>query len=147
MKKILYFLILLTLSATGFSQVNDDRSYGMTSERNMDWLRKVSNANKDLQVRLVKGRLFENRQSLDPVDRLDAPSLIIDGILIDDNIDKKQRDFFETHLTAETINIRVVDKEPEGLYINKEFTGIVLIEIKDKKTSRQFRKLKYARTP
>ena len=142
MKNILGLVILLTLSTNGFGQIDDDMSYGMTSDQNKEWLAKLSNADKDLQLRLVKGRLFENRQALNPADRLDVPLLIIDGIPIEDNIDKKQKEFLETQLTAETIDIKVVDKEPEGLYINRGFTGIVLIVIKDKRTSKKFRRLK-----
>jgi len=117
-------------------------SYGMTSDQNKEWLTKLSNADKDLQLRLVKGRLFENRRVLSPADGLDVPLLIIDGIPIDDNIDKKQKEFLVKQLTAETIDIKVVDEEPEGLYIDKGFTGIVVIVIKDKRTSKKFSRLK-----
>jgi hypothetical protein len=142
MKRLVRLLILLTLSKSAFSQVNVDTSYGLTIEQNKDWLTRVSSADKDLQLRLVKGRLFENRQKLNPTDKLDVPLLIIDGIPIEDIISDRQKEFLKNQLTTETVEIKVVEKELEGLYINKGFTGIVLIVITDKKTSRKFSRLK-----
>lgn len=142
MKRLVRLLILLTLSTSAFSQVKADTSYGLTSEQNKDWLTRVGNANKALQLKLVKGRLFENRRKLNPTDKLDVPLLIIDGIPVDDNISGRQKTFLKNQLTAENVEIKVVEKEPEGLYINKGFTGIILIVITDKKTSRKFERLR-----
>jgi hypothetical protein len=114
----------------------------MTSEQNRDWLAKVSNTDKDLQLSLITNRLIENRQILNQADRLDVPVLIVDGIPIEENINDRRREFLESQLTVEKVDIIVVEKEPEGLYINKAFTGIVLITITDKKTSKQFKRLR-----
>ena len=141
MKRFLRLLILQTLSITAFSQTNADTSYGMTGEQNKDWLVRVRDADKDLRLILVKGRLFENRQTLNPADKLDVPVLIIDGIPIEDNIDKGQREFLNTQLTTDNVDIQIVEKEPDGLYINKAFTGIVLLTITNKKTSKKLKKL------
>jgi len=113
----------------------------MTGEQNKDWLVRVRDADKDLRLILVKGRLFENRQTLNPADKLDVPVLIIDGIPIEDNIDKGQREFLNTQLTTDNVDIQIVEKEPDGLYINKAFTGIVLLTITNKKTSKKLKKL------
>jgi hypothetical protein len=59
-----------------------------------------------------------------------------------DNIDAEKSVFLNSELTVENVGIQIIEKEPEGLYVNRAFTGIVLIVITDKKTSRQFRKLK-----
>jgi hypothetical protein len=142
MKRLIRLLILLTIWTSAYGQINADTSYGMTVEQNKDWLKKVGNADKDLQLSLVKGRLIENRQTLNPVDKLDVPVLIIDGIPITDNISGRQREFLKTQLTAETVYITLVEKEPEGRYVNKGFTGIILIVITDKKKSKKFRRLK-----
>jgi hypothetical protein len=142
MKKLFQFLILLTLSTSALSQTKTDATYGMTSEQNRDWLAKVSNTDKDLQLSLITNRLIENRQILNQADRLDVPVLIVDGIPIEENINDRRREFLESQLTVEKVDIIVVEKEPEGLYINKAFTGIVLITITDKKTSKQFKRLR-----
>jgi hypothetical protein len=141
MKRLFRLLILLTLSTNGLSQTTE-APYGMTSEQNKDWLTQVSTVDKDSQLSLIKSRLIANRQSLNQSDKLDAPVLIIDGIPIKDNIDGRQKEFLKTQLTVKTTDIKVVEKEPEGLYINKAFTGIVLIVITDKKTSKKFRRLR-----
>ena len=142
MKDLVRLFILLTLSTSGFCQATMDASYGMTNEQNKDWLIKVSSADKDLQLKLVKGRLIENRQKLNLANNVAVPVLIIDGIPIEDSISEKQEAFFNTKLTAENVDIKIIEKEPEGLYINKGFTGMVLIIIVDKKTSKKFRRLK-----
>lgn len=113
----------------------------MTNEQNKDWLIKVSHADKDLQFRLIKGRLIENRQPLNLTGNVAVPVLIIDGIPMEDSISEKQKAFLNT-LTVENVDIKIVEKEPEGLYINKAFTGMVLIIIANKKTSKKFRRLK-----
>jgi len=58
MKRLVQLLILLVFPTAVFSQ---DTSYDMTDEQNKDWLTIVNNADKNLQLRLVKERLFENR--------------------------------------------------------------------------------------
>lgn len=141
MKRLFQFLILLTLSTSGLSQTKTDTTYGMTSEQNKEWLSKVINADKDLQIRLVKSRLIENRETLNQTDSLDIPVLIVDGIPIKENINDRQREFLKSQMTVDKVDIKVVEKEPEGLYVNKAFKGIVLIEITDKKTSKKFRRL------
>jgi hypothetical protein len=142
MKRLFQFLILLTLSTSGLSQTTTDATYGMTSEQNKEWLSKVINADKDLQIRLVKSRLIEKRQTLNQTDRLVVPVLIIDGIPIEENINDRQREFLKSQMTVDKVDIKVVEKEPEGLYVNKAFTGIVLIVITDKKISKKFRRLR-----
>jgi len=140
MKVFVRIFFLLTLSTCAFAQT--DFSYGMTSEENLDWLTRVKTSDKETQFNLVKNRLLEKRQTLDPKDKLNVPVLIIDGIPIVDNIEKRQREFLVTQLTADAVVIQVIEKEPEGLYINKAFTGIVLLTISDNKTSKQFKKLR-----
>jgi hypothetical protein len=142
MKGLFRLLILLTLSTSGLSQAKTDSSYGMTTEKNKDWLVKVSKADKELQLSLVKGRLIENRKYLNQADKLDAPVLIIDGIPIEDNIDERQKEFLKNQLTVMTVDLIVVEKEPEGLYVNKAFTGIILMVIMDKKTDKKFNRLR-----
>jgi hypothetical protein len=114
----------------------------MTSEQNKDWLVRVRNADKDLQLILVKGRLFGNRQTSNPINKLDVPMLIIDGVPIEDNIDERQKEFLNTQLIKDNVDIQIIEKEPEGVYINKGFTGIVLIVITDKRVSKKFKRLK-----
>jgi hypothetical protein len=140
MKGLVRLFFLMTLSTSAFGQA--DISYGMSSGENLDWLARLKTSDKESKLNLVKNRLVKNRQTLDPGDKLDVPFLIIDGIPITDSIDNKQREFLINQLTAETVDIQVMDKEPEGIYINKAFTGIVLLTITDKKASKKFKKLK-----
>ncbi len=142
MNRFFQLLILLTMSTNGLSQTQANSTYGMTSEQNRDWLANLGSAGKDLQLSLVKSRLIENIQTLNQADRLEVPVLVIDGIPIEVNISDGQKEFLKSQLTVDKVEIIVVAKEPEGLYVNKAFTGVVLVTITDKKTSRKFRRLR-----
>ncbi|MCH7397469.1 hypothetical protein MM236_05695 [Belliella sp. DSM 107340] len=132
----------MVLTKSAFSQANVDATYGMTSEQNNEWLAKVAIADKDLQLRLIKSRLFENREKLNPGDHLKVPILIIDGVVIDDITYEKKKEFLKAQLTTEKVNIAIVDRELEGLYLDKEFTGIILIVLTDKMARLKYSKLK-----
>ncbi|HEU5290342.1 MAG TPA: hypothetical protein VFU05_06845 [Cyclobacteriaceae bacterium] len=140
MKYLVLFLFSVTLTLNSFCQTSVDTLYLMTSEQNKEWLEKVKNANKELQFRLVKERLFESRTISSQEGNLDAPMMIIDGVPIVNN--NAQKEFLSTEFTAEIVEIKVLDKDPENLYIEKRFTGIILITIKDKKLSKKFKRLK-----
>ena len=133
-----YFLLTLSTSAYGQTA---EVSYGMNSNENLEWLATAKHADIGSTVKLVKERLIEKRARLHQTERSDVPLLIIDGIPFADDIDERQKAFLITHVTARAVDIQIITKEPEGLYINKAFTGIVLIVFKDKKLSRKFQKL------
>ncbi|MCH7414906.1 hypothetical protein MM213_15505 [Belliella sp. R4-6] len=132
----------MVLTKSAFSQANADATYGMTSEQNNEWLAKVAIADKDLQLRLIKGRLFENREKLNPLDHLKVPILIIDGVVIDDITYEKKKEFLKAQLTTGKVNIAIVDRGLEGLYLDKEFTGLILIVLTDKMARLKYSKLK-----
>jgi hypothetical protein len=140
MKVLVQLFFLLSLSI--YSRGQTDVSYGMTSVNNAEWLTKLKTSDKESKLNLVKERLVQNRRILDPNDKLDVPVLIIDGIFIADRIDRRTSEFLINELTAEMVDIQVLEKEPEGVYINKAFTGIVLLTITDRKASKKFKKLK-----
>jgi hypothetical protein len=140
MKAFIQLFFLLTLSAYAFGQM--EVSYGMTSGENLDWLGRLKTSDKESKLNLVKNRLVQKRQTLDPNEKLDVPMLVIDGVFIEDSLDKREKEFLINELTADMVDIQVLEKEPEGLYIEKAFTGIVLLTITDKKASKKFKKLK-----
>jgi hypothetical protein len=67
--------------------------------------------------------------------------LVVNGIPIADSITHAQREFLLNKLTEANTKINVLEKEPEGIFVEKAFAGIVLLTITDKKTSKKFRKL------
>lgn len=137
MKELILTSILATLTLLVFGQGTSDSLSNMTFKEASEWLTKLKDTDKNQQLTLIQNSFF--RQSI-KADNQYIPLITIDGILIDIN-DNKTRDFVLNNLTADNVDIKVLDKEPEWLYINKRFTGLILITITDKRTSKKFRRL------
>lgn len=137
------FALLFALAAqTAFAQAGSDSPYRMTPQQNMVWLAKLKTCDKQSQLTFINTRLIENRTSRKPVDSLEVPAVIIDGILLPDSLSAQQRQFLKTELATESTAIEIVDRQPAELYINKGFSGIVNITISDKKKSKTFKRLR-----
>ena len=124
----------MTQTILVFSQDTSDSLSTTTVEENLMWLTTLKNADKNQQLTLIQNRFFGQ-----PIrnENVEMPVLIVDGVPISSN--EKTRDFFRNRLTAEKVDIKVLDKEPEGLYIEKRFTGLIVITITDKRTSKEFK--------
>jgi len=140
MRTLLFTIILVTLSTATFCQNTSDSLFTLTTEQNFAWLTALKNSAKGQQLRLINNRFFRQPTFRKP-DNDNKPLLIVDGIPIRENSDSKTRDFFLNDLTADKVDIKVLDKEPEGLYIHKRFTGIILMTISDRRTSKRFKRL------
>ena len=141
MKNFLLQILTLILVVSSYGQESaDHQPLLMTSDQNASWLENFQNLECDLQLKYIKGRYFTmNFSSPDNEGDGVAPLLIIDGIPIDaTNLNENKRKLFLKKLTADKIKeIKVLDKEPEGLYINKAFTGVIMLVLNDKKLSRE----------
>lgn len=124
MKTLILTVILMTKTLLVFSQSN------------LHWLTILKEADENLQLTLIQNQFIGQSTNTDSID---MPILIVDGVPISSN--EKTREFFLNDLTADKVDIKVLDKEPEGLYIEKRFTGIILITITDKRTRKKFRRL------
>jgi hypothetical protein len=97
-----------------------------------------------LRWEIIKDRFFESeKKELNLDERItEAPLLIIDGIILNLKSDTNKLNEISRLLTNEkNKELGILDKEPEGLYVNKAFSGIILVTLTDKKTSKKFRKL------
>ena len=71
------------------------------------------------------------------------PTLVIDQHIVPHwDLNSTTKKALKELLAVEFIEkIEVVEKEPKGLYINKAFTGYILVTLKNKKVKRKFRKI------
>lgn len=137
MIRLLIFIIAFTILATStFGQSKADSLYGMTTEQNKVWLTELKMADKENQLTLIQNRFFR-QHTFEKSDNDDIPVLVVDGIPISEQMDTKLKDFLAYKLTADKVQIEVLDKEPEQLYVNKRWTGLILLNITDKKTRRK----------
>lgn len=137
MIRLLIFIIAFTILATStFGQSKADSLYGMTTEQNKAWLTELKMADKENQLTLIQNRFFR-QHTFEKSDNDDIPVLVVDGIPISEQMDTKLKDFLAYKLTADKVQIEVLDKEPEQLYVNKRWTGLILLNITDKKTRRK----------
>jgi hypothetical protein len=109
------------------------------TEQNKAWLTELKMADKEQQLSLIQNRFFRQK-TFEKSDNDDIPVLVVDGIPISEQMDSNLRDFLAYQLSAEKIQIEVLDREPEQLYVNKRWTGLILLNITDKKTRKKMYK-------
>src|SRR5690606_20220269 len=136
--KLILVLMSTALAAPAFAQ-DAGTSYGMPPAQNSAWLFELKSVNKKQQLALIQERFFRQK-TFDKSDEEDVPLLIIDGIPVDEQLDTRMRDFLAFQLTADAVEIGVLGKAPDGLYINKAWTGLIALNITDKKTRRRMNK-------
>lgn len=138
---ILTFLFCFTIASL-FGQAT---SLKMTEEKNQIWLTTLRSQDKSEQLSMVKERFFVPQPAkYDLSERvLVVPVLVIDGIAITDNLSDSSREQLFQLLTEEAVKeIAVLDEQPEELYIEKRWTGLIVVVLSDKKVSRKLKKIK-----
>lgn len=141
MKILILALISIFLTTTGFTQ-DENNSYGMTPEQNVVWLTTLKHADKEEQLLSIQNRFFRQQTPLRKKENEDVPVLVINGIPVSEEMDDRIQAVLGFKLTADKVEIEVLPKEPEGLYVNKRWTGLILMTITDKKTRKQMYKQK-----
>ncbi|ADY50622.1 hypothetical protein Pedsa_0033 [Pseudopedobacter saltans DSM 12145] len=63
----------------------------------------------------------------------DAPIVLANGIVINELTNIKLKNLLANRLTPEKVQITILEKAPEGLYINKRWTGVIVLTINNKK--------------
>jgi hypothetical protein len=120
----------------------------MSDTANQKWLTELKAQEMPLQWNMIANRYLGDvdASSKGEKSKQFGPLLIIDGIAI--NINEKTnaetRKKLRILLAKDKISsVHVMEKEPEGLYINKAFIGIVLVRTNDKKISKTLSKIKF----
>ncbi|MCP2045914.1 hypothetical protein [Pontibacter sp. HSC-36F09] len=117
----------------------------MPEEENKEWLTALKSRGKVEQLSMVKKRFFLPQPARDDLSEINfaVPILVIDGIAVTDKLSDSSREQLFHLLTEETVKeIAVLDEQPEELYINRRWTGIIVVVLSDKKVSRKLQKIK-----
>jgi hypothetical protein len=147
MKIIVQILGYIFFPVLLFAQLPSlEASLSMSWEQNQQWLLTLKTQEKPLQWKMITARYFKNRTiRTDETPSLYTPLLIINGLLmsITESTSEDTKNKLLTLLTEDKIDeIMIIEKQPEDLYIEKPFTGFILISVNDKKTSRTLKKIK-----
>jgi hypothetical protein len=148
MKSLFQIIFFCFLTSISFGQTSELSSLlYMTDEQNRAWLTTLKLQDKESKWLMISDRYFRQSNSMKSIDRGNdnVPVLIINGVslLITDSLSADSSNQLLTLLTKDKIeNIKVLDKEPEGLYVNKGFTGVILVNLNDKKTNKRLQRIK-----
>jgi|GEM_PF-3784434 len=108
----------------------------MTPAQNRCWLAALQGQGVADQWARIRSRYFSSPQQASPPhsEVASIPLLIVEGIIIDEtSAGSPVWEVLATQLTpAKVKDITVMEREPEGLYINKVFTGWIIITLADK---------------
>ena len=142
-KSLLIILLILMNCFLGFSQ-NSEPVYGieMTVTENLTWLTSLKDTTKQIQLTMIQNRFFKRARPAVKSNNQDLPVLIMDGIPISSEMDDGIRSFLANELIVEDVEIEVLTREPEYLYANKRWTGLILLNITNKKTRKKMYKNK-----
>jgi hypothetical protein len=149
MKVLVPILVSILFSQPLLGQQLPTEQLFMSDTTNQKWLTELKAQQIPLQWKMVSDRYFANVDLLSNKgdnSKLTAPVLIIDGIAINitDKTNAETKTKLRSLLAEEKIaSVQVIDKELDGLYINKAFTGIILVRTNDKKNSKTLLKIKF----
>ena len=124
------------MTAIVFGQDLSSSPYGMTAEQNSAWLNKIINSAKDQQLTLIQERFFRQKE-YKKTENDDIPLILMNGIVVNELMNQKLKSFLAHQLTADKVGIVIMEKEPEQLYVNKRWTGLVILTVEDKRTIRK----------
>jgi hypothetical protein len=117
----------------------------MTEEKNQEWLKTLKSQGKSEQLSMVKERFFVPRPAENDLSErvLLIPVLVVNGIAITDKLSDNSREQLFHLLTEKSVKeIAVLDEQPEELYIDRRWSGIIAVVLRDKKASRKLQKIK-----
>jgi hypothetical protein len=138
---ILTFFFCFTIASL-FGQAT---SLKMTEEKNQEWLKTLKSQGKSEQLSMVKERFFVPRPAENDLSErvLLIPVLVVNGIAITDKLSDNSREQLFHLLTEKSVKeIAVLDEQPEELYIDRRWSGIIAVVLRDKKASRKLQKIK-----
>ncbi|TCC90216.1 hypothetical protein EZ428_13120 [Pedobacter frigiditerrae] len=141
MKTLTSIIIFLFVTTTSFGQDISGTPYGLTAEDNEIWLKKVLLSDKETKLTLIQHRFFRQKEFKKLAN--DAiPILIANGIVVNEVANIELRNLLVNQLTPDNVQVTILDKEPEGLYVNKAWTGIIILNIKDRKINKLLKRQK-----
>ncbi|MCX2574645.1 hypothetical protein [Pedobacter sandarakinus] len=141
MKSLASVILLLFIATFSFGQDFPNISYGLTAEENELWLKRVIPSEKGTQLTLIQNRFFKRKDFTKSANTA-IPVVIANGIVVNEIVNTELKNLLATQLTTDKVQITIVEKEPEGLYVNKAWTGIIVLSISDKKINKLLKRYK-----
>lgn len=106
-----------------------------TPAQNRHWLATLKQQALASQWAQIQTRYFEAQEASLPIGPVTAlPMLVVDGLVVEQtSTDKRIWDLVATQLTAARVKtIDVMEHEPSGVYVNKAFTGWIVVTVADR---------------
>lgn len=141
--RYLLSLTIMLFSTIGYGQVESpSNSFLMTHSDNENWLTLVKGVELSEKLTTIQNRLLLKNENTDAGKV--APLFIINGILISDTSNQSNRKRLATFLAENKIDvITIIDILPDQLYVERPFTGMILIKLNDRKAKKNLKKLKF----
>lgn len=106
-----------------------------TPAQNRHWLATLKQQELANQWAQIQARYFVAQESSLPTKTVTAlPLLVIEGVLLEPTSTSKSIwDLVATQLTATKVKtIDVIEREPSGMYVEKAFTGFIIVTVADR---------------
>lgn len=124
-----------------FGQDLTNSQYGMTVEENEIWLKKAVLLDRETQLTSIQNRFFR-RIAFKKLANDAIPVIVANRVMVNEVSNIELKNLLSNQLTTDNVQVTILEKEPEGLYVNKAWTGIVILNIKDKKISKLLKSYK-----
>ncbi|WP_316736622.1 hypothetical protein [Pedobacter aquatilis] len=113
----------------------------MTVEENEIWLKKAVLLDRETQLTSIQNRFFR-RIAFKKLANDAIPVIVANRVMVNEVSNIELKNLLSNQLTTDNVQVTILEKEPEGLYVNKAWTGIVILNIKDKKISKLLKSYK-----
>ncbi|WP_345164872.1 hypothetical protein [Nibribacter koreensis] len=134
-----FVFFVSSFSLLGQTRDTNQKEVIALDEQNSQWLAALKGLEQGEQWVMIKERLLQNRGSSSA--KIITPLLIIDGVVIPIDSSTFTYTQLASTLTEDKIKqITVVDKELSNTLFHRPFTSWIIINLKDRKTSKEFHK-------
>lgn len=141
MKSLVYIIFFLFVATVSFGQDLSSDSYGMTAKENEIWLKKLMSSEKEMQLTLIQNRFFRQKEFKHIASDI-IPIVIVNGYIVKEILDAELKNLLGYQLTQDKVKLTILEKEPEGVYVNKAWTPIIILNINDKRINRLLKRYK-----
>lgn len=137
---ILYSLFLISSFSVYGQTPEETYGVGFSVEANKEWLTILKHAYKNEQLIMIQDRFFKPKRPIFKGVNEDVPVMVVNGIPIHHEMHEGLRNFLASELRAVDVETEVLDKEKEGLLGKKRWTGLIIMNVINKKTLKRMYK-------
>ncbi len=96
---------------------------------------------KEMQLTLIQNRFFRQKEFKYIASDI-IPIVIVNGYIVKEILDAELKNLLGYQLTQDKVKLTILEKEPEGVYVNKAWTPIIILNINDKRINRLLKRYK-----